>query len=37
MLRSVRYQDGMHGMAFIWALIIVGGLTYFSIIGLAHN
>jgi hypothetical protein len=37
MLRSVRYQGGMHAMAFIWAVIIVGGVTYFSIIGLAHN
>jgi hypothetical protein len=37
MRRTVRYQDGMHAMAFIWALIIVGGLTYFSIIGLSHH
>jgi hypothetical protein len=37
MRRSVLYQAGMHAMAFIWALIIVGGLTYFSIIGLSHH
>jgi hypothetical protein len=27
----------MRAMAFVWAVIIVGGITYFSIIGLAHH
>jgi len=24
-------------MAFIWAVILVGGIAYFSVIGLAHH
>jgi len=27
----------MRAMAFVWAVIIVGGITYFTIIGLAHH
>jgi hypothetical protein len=27
----------MRAMAFVWAVIIVGGITYFSIIGLTHH
>lgn len=27
----------MRAMAFIWAVILVGGITYFSIIGLTHH
>jgi hypothetical protein len=27
----------MRAMAFIWGVIIVGGITYFSIIGLTHH
>jgi hypothetical protein len=27
----------MRAMAFIWAVIIVGGITYFSIVGLTHH
>jgi len=27
----------MRAMAFIWAVILIGGITYFSIIGLSHH
>jgi len=27
----------MRAMAFTWGLILVGGILYFSIIGLAHH
>jgi len=27
----------MRAMAFVWSVIIVGGITYFSIIGLTHH
>jgi hypothetical protein len=27
----------MRAMAFIWSVILVGGITYFSIIGLTHH
>jgi hypothetical protein len=27
----------MRAMAFIWAVILIGGITYFSIIGLTHQ
>jgi hypothetical protein len=28
---------GMRAMALIWAVILVGGITYFSIVGLSHH
>jgi len=27
----------MRAMAFIWAVILIGGITYFSIVGLTHH
>jgi hypothetical protein len=27
----------VRAMAFIWAVILVGGITYFSVIGLTHH
>jgi hypothetical protein len=27
----------MRAMAFVWTVILVGGITYFSIIGLTHH
>jgi len=27
----------MRAMAFIWGVILVGGITYFTIIGLTHH
>jgi len=27
----------MRAMAFVWGVIIVGGITCFSIVGLTHN
>jgi hypothetical protein len=27
----------MRAMAFIWAVILVGGIAYFSIVGLTHH
>jgi hypothetical protein len=32
-------QNGarMRAMAFIWSVILVGGITYFTIVGLAHH
>jgi hypothetical protein len=27
----------MRAMALIWAVILIGGITYFSIIGLTHH
>jgi hypothetical protein len=27
----------VRAMAFIWAVILVGGITYFTVIGLAHH
>jgi hypothetical protein len=27
----------MRTMAFTWSLILIGGIVYFSIIGLAHH
>jgi len=27
----------MRAMAFIWAVILVGGIAYFSVIGLTHH
>ena len=27
----------MRAMAFVWSVILVGGITYFSIIGLTHE
>jgi len=27
----------MRAMAFIWGVILIGGITYFSIIGLSHH
>jgi len=27
----------MRAMAFVWGVILVGGITYFSIIGLTHH
>jgi len=27
----------MRAMAFIWAVILMGGIAYFSIIGLTHH
>jgi hypothetical protein len=27
----------MRAMALIWSVIIIGGITYFSIIGLTHH
>jgi hypothetical protein len=27
----------MRAMAFVWSVILVGGITYFSIIGLIHH
>jgi hypothetical protein len=29
--------DRMRAMAFVWAVILIGGITYFSIIGLTHH
>jgi hypothetical protein len=30
-------QLAMRAMAFIWAVILVGGIAYFSVIGLTHH
>jgi hypothetical protein len=30
-------QVAMRAMALIWAVILIGGITYFSIIGLTHH
>jgi hypothetical protein len=30
-------QIAMRAMALIWAVILIGGITYFSIIGLTHH
>jgi hypothetical protein len=27
----------MRAMAFVWSVIIIGGIAYFSIIGLTHH
>jgi hypothetical protein len=27
----------MRAMALIWAVILIGGITYFSVIGLTHH
>jgi len=27
----------MRAMAFIWAVVLVGGIAYFSVVGLAHH
>ena len=27
----------VRAMAFIWSVILIGGITYFSIIGLTHH
>jgi hypothetical protein len=34
-----RFGEGnaMRAMAITWAVILVGGITYFSIIGLTHH
>jgi hypothetical protein len=30
-------QVGMRAMGLIWAVILIGGITYFSVIGLTHH
>jgi hypothetical protein len=30
-------QIAMRTMALIWAVILIGGITYFSVIGLTHH
>jgi hypothetical protein len=30
-------QVAMRAMALIWAVILIGGITYFSVIGLTHH
>jgi hypothetical protein len=32
-----RNSQGMRAMALIWAVTLIGGITYFSIIGLTHH
>jgi hypothetical protein len=32
-----RMAPTMRAMAFIWSVILIGGITYFSIIGLTHH
>jgi hypothetical protein len=27
----------MKAMAFIWAVVLIGGIAYFSVIGLSHH
>jgi hypothetical protein len=27
----------MRAMAFVWAVIIIGGIAYFSVVGLTHH
>ena len=36
---TVRLSKGIfvRAMAFIWAVILVGGIAYFSVIGLTHH
>jgi hypothetical protein len=33
----VAKHRAMRAMALIWAVILIGGITYFSIIGLTHH
>jgi len=33
----VAKESGMRAMAMIWAVILIGGITYFSVIGLTHH
>ncbi|HXR60874.1 MAG TPA: hypothetical protein VN732_06085 [Solirubrobacterales bacterium] len=35
--RRSRIPCTMRAMAFIWGVILIGGITYFSIIGLSHH
>jgi hypothetical protein len=35
--RRAGKSDSMRAMALIWGVILVGGITYFSIIGLTHH
>jgi hypothetical protein len=34
---SAKQSGAMRAMALIWAVILIGGITYFSIIGLTHH
>jgi hypothetical protein len=34
---SIPKQVTMRAMALIWAVILIGGITYFSVIGLTHH
>jgi len=27
----------MRAMAFVWALILIGGIAYYSVVGLSHH
>jgi hypothetical protein len=36
-LRSARNRHLMRVMTFTWLFILVGGIAYFSVIGLLHN
>jgi hypothetical protein len=31
------YFRGMRAMAFVWALILIGGIAYYSVVGLTHH